>query len=310
MKTLTLLVLLCFGAISEQTWAREGSILRTAVVRVFGHLTNAPDEQHSASQGTGWFFNNHELITNYHVVKGCNEFVIQYRDNRFVKATLYRFNEACDLAVLHVASTRSDQTWFWLLPDADSMQPYASVSVISYPRNSFAATEGTLTSRTVSANGHVVIWESNNLLVDHGSSGAPVLNADGYVIGVVESRSFEGQPYSCRIITANVIWEALHLSDREHPNGIITDVTDGLDITAGIRGYGESSPTPPPGLTEVQKNDGGPREFYMGSKEDRERTLASIKANDGPGTINFHALPTDHGPGAEYHEVQPQHKLP
>jgi S1-C subfamily serine protease len=208
----------------------------TIVVGVWGHLYTPSAGGGDASQGTGWFINTSMLITNYHVVKGCSEYKIIYSDGRSVDVTLQSYNEACDLAILEVKTVRPDQSYAFLLPDSDDVVPGTRVYTVGFPHSQIAVTYGTVKQRFVNEiNKHVVVFESIDLLIDQGSSGGPVMNERGYVIGMVEARTDMSQAYRCRIISANVIWEALNITNtKTHPDGFVTGVTTGVDLTTGM----------------------------------------------------------------------------
>jgi S1-C subfamily serine protease len=158
-------------------------------------------------QGTGWFFSNDKVVTDYHVVKGALKIQIQFSDGDINNVYLGQYNEMCDVAILNPWAQHADQDHAIIANNADQVEPNCPVFATGYPHNQFAMTTGNLTGRDVN-NGHAITWESSNLFVDHGSSGEPVMDKKGVVLGMVQAGSMPGQPYKARIITMNVILDA------------------------------------------------------------------------------------------------------
>jgi S1-C subfamily serine protease len=198
----------------------------TKIVKVFAELPEG------TSQGSGWFINNHTLITDYHVVEGADQIEIEYADGQTSEATVRNYSAACDVAALDVTTVRPDQTWARITADSDQVYPNETVTAYGYPQGEWAVTSGTLVARYADRTGTKAVgWFSTDLLLDHGSSGGPVEDSQGRVIGVAEAISRPDSPYHCFITSANVIWEALGLtSTASHPNGFKTGVTRGVNL--------------------------------------------------------------------------------
>jgi len=201
----------------------------TIIVRVYGRL-KTPTAEGSISQGTGFFINETTLITDYHVIADCDAIMIAWFDGKKSLATVRSANSDCDLVSLNVTTPRADQGHVRLIADSDTVGQNTPVIAAGYPRGEWAITNGNLTMRYVDKTGTMgVEWGSNNLLIDQGSSGSPIFNAEYQVIGILKSKSQDGQPYECQIVTANVIWEALEITDtKDHPKGFKTGVTADL----------------------------------------------------------------------------------
>jgi S1-C subfamily serine protease len=200
----------------------------TAVVEVLARNWAQPN---IVSQGTGWFFNERTLITDYHVIEGYNQFMVVYPDGKRVTATLRNLNVACDLADLDVVKPRSDQWWSSIIPDSETVYPNEEVCARGCPQNHWTITYGNLTGRLTDTTGRRAVgWYSTNLFLDHGGSGSPICDDNGEVIGIAKSISKPGAPYCCLIISANVIWEALGLKNSSHPDGFRTGITNGVNL--------------------------------------------------------------------------------
>jgi S1-C subfamily serine protease len=199
----------------------------TEIVRIYAHVTT----DDSILQGTGWFINNHTLITDYHVIRNCDKIAVVWSDKKWSPAKILNAQPRLDLVALDVLEPRADQEFIEVIPDSDTVQCGQRVTAYGYPNNDWRVSYGTVSHR-YSQNGgeHVAVWGSNDLALDHGGSGSPVCDDAGLVVGIAKSISKPGLPYECFIITVNVIWEALGLTNKNHPNGFTTGVTDGLDL--------------------------------------------------------------------------------
>ena len=212
--------------LSAQAWAGN-TVPREAIVEVFAALPNS----NMCDIGTGWFINDHQVVTNFHVIGDGARFYIKDFDQATRTATVHGFNHDCDLALLDV-SPRPDQRWFNLIPDSDNIPLGERVGSLGYPRENFQPSSGVIT-RTYSTGGRQIAAFYSDMPIDHGASGSPVLNAKGEVIGVVEAVITDktGRFVECEIISANVVWEALQIANKSiHPRGFKTGVTIGLNF--------------------------------------------------------------------------------
>jgi hypothetical protein len=201
--------------------------LRTDVVKVYGHLTEAKPEG-DTSQGTGFFVTKKSLITAYHVVKNCDRIIIRWIDGRTSEATIERSNPACDVAALLVSSPRTDQAVAHVVLDSNLVSTGTYVHIDGYPNDSDvgASAFGHLDCVLRDSSKHPIAWASNMVLknVDRGSSGSPVFNAQWQVVGMADAMfDAPNKPRWIYILTANVFNEALNC-------GYYGGVTDGLDV--------------------------------------------------------------------------------
>jgi len=109
--------------------------------------------------------------------------------------------------------------------DSNWEQPGEPIYVIGSPRGlGLTITNGMLSG-----------WRSAGAMmqfsapIDHGSSGSPVFNAYGQVIGIVDSGTLTGAELNFAIST-NAIFEALGTTNTDHPQGFKTGITIGLEL--------------------------------------------------------------------------------
>jgi S1-C subfamily serine protease len=135
--------------------------------------------------GTGFFVSEHGyILTNAHVVSGCKQ--IRTRDGR--AADLVSKDEQIDLSLLKVNSESPAVASFRLRPT-----PRLGDSVIAFgfPLQGLLSSEGNLSTGTVA--GTTGLADDPRFMqvsapVQPGSSGSPLLDSGGDVIGVMEAK--------------------------------------------------------------------------------------------------------------------------
>lgn len=141
------------------------------------------------AQGSGFYFGPGRIATNYHVIEGATTVRIIGADGDTLATTTYAevADTELDLAILPAPDGHSGGLWIeTLYPDVgDRVWAYGSPKGLA----------GTMTDGIVSAvrerNGRNVLQISAP--ISPGSSGGPVLDADGRVIGVTVSSVRGGQ---------------------------------------------------------------------------------------------------------------------
>jgi S1-C subfamily serine protease len=145
----------------------------------------------SYESGTGFFFNENTVMTNYHMARNVKSItVIDANGTKFEGCTLVKGNPELDLALIHVPDAKS-KAWAQLDTDSDWEQTGDKVYVYGNPDG----VNGTFSDGMISAcrSGKAVFQITAP--VDHGSSGSPVFNQYGLVIGIVSrgTRSAQGR---------------------------------------------------------------------------------------------------------------------
>ena len=131
------------------------------------------------STGSGFFVSTDEITTNIHVLTGAAKVTAKCVDTETVYAIegILAFDDKYDLAVLKVA----EQGMPFTLGDSHSVGIGDTVYVIGYPKAQKSRLEGTISA--IRNNGKLI--KLNIPDAGPGCSGAPVLNNEGEVIGIV-----------------------------------------------------------------------------------------------------------------------------
>ena len=139
------------------------------------------------STGTGVILSaDGYLITNYHVIEGMASYTIVLSDDSEYEAALVGSDELTDLAVLKIEATGLTAAEFG---DSDSLEVGDSVVAIGNPLG--MKLRGTMTNGIVSAINRDIVVDGREMTViqtnaalNSGSSGGPLINAYGQVIGI------------------------------------------------------------------------------------------------------------------------------
>ena len=144
---------------------------------------DAADTAPSGYFGSGFVINeNHDVLTNWHVVEGCTEFYVDQVDYN-----LLDFDEVLDVAILRSSRGRLKGREYALFTLA-SLKLNQSVIVAGFPLPDDIGSGLTITRGGISR-----IDSDNDLLqvsapVNPGNSGGPVLLQDGTIVGQINSR--------------------------------------------------------------------------------------------------------------------------
>lgn len=125
-------------------------------------------------------------ITNQHVASNCTELRVQGRDGLAKLVTDDKIN---DLALVQIQGSVADTAP--LSADPSKLRPGEDIIVYGFPLNSLLSSGGNLTPRVVSA--LTGIGNNTNQIqitapIQPGSSGSPVLNKKGEVVGVISMK--------------------------------------------------------------------------------------------------------------------------
>lgn len=146
--------------------------------------------ERGAGRGTGSGFVvdalNGIVVTNAHVVSDHESFLIRFDDGRETSGTVVGSDPQTDLAVIRIPSNFARHQMSW--GDSDRLRPGNLVMAIGSP----LGLKGTTSLGVVSAlNRRLDLVEDSyedflqhDAFIDQGSSGGPLLNMDGEVIGI------------------------------------------------------------------------------------------------------------------------------
>jgi S1-C subfamily serine protease len=141
-----------------------------------------------ASTGTGFVVARDRVLTNHHVIDGCNAITVRSADGRILPATMpARVDVQRDLALLVVPNDPGP-----ILPfRANPVRRGESVVTYGFPLAGLLAAGPTLTTGEVSALAGLANNEQHFQIsapVQQGNSGGPLLDRQGHVMGVIVSK--------------------------------------------------------------------------------------------------------------------------
>jgi S1-C subfamily serine protease len=153
----------------------------------------------SLSTGSGFAIDDHTLVTNRHVVADSASLEISTYDGRDVQAQAASTTPIADLALVRTVDA---------LPAAAGLAPTdpprgSSVTVVGYPLGSrLTLTRGNVIGATTDPLhdnlGEVLVTDA---VVEPGSSGSAVLDAQGRVVGVVYAKGEDGTSFVVPVST-------------------------------------------------------------------------------------------------------------
>jgi TPR repeat protein len=152
--------------------------------------TGAPSAPGALTKkGTGTIFvvsKTGHAITNQHVASGCAEIRIQGREG---VAKLITDDTVNDLALVQISATTSDTAP--IAPEPNKLRQGEDIVAFGFPLNAVLSSGGNLTPGVVSA--LTGLGNNTNQIqitapIQPGSSGSPVLNKKGEVVGVVSMK--------------------------------------------------------------------------------------------------------------------------
>ena len=151
----------------------------------FGMPKNRIRERKINALGSGFLVSkNGYIVTNYHVVKNATEINIKLHNGDKVKAKLIGYDDKSDIAVLKIAYKK--ELKYLEFSNSDNMRVGYKIIAVGNP----FGLGGTVTEGIISAKGrdlkdnYFSKYIQTDAAVNMGNSGGPMLNLDGYVIGV------------------------------------------------------------------------------------------------------------------------------
>ena len=146
----------------------------------------------SISSGSGFFVTRGMIATNLHVVEGVFKGYVKRvgKDRKYSIAGIVAMDSQQDLAILRVSNVSTPTL---PLGNSDAIQIGESVYAVGNPKGYL---EGTFTEGVVSGIREFRTGSRRIQIsapISKGSSGGPVLNSKGEVIGVAVSRLTDGQ---------------------------------------------------------------------------------------------------------------------
>ncbi len=153
--------------------------------------------------GTGFAVDEHTLVTNAHVVANSRRLELSTYDGRTFEVTASQRTTIADLAILHVEEPLDA---FSILALEDPALGDA-ITVVGYPGGGrLTTTSGVVLGETQDPlDGGAGTVLGTSAVVEPGSSGSPVLNADGQVVGVIYAKNDADQSFMIPISVLNTL---------------------------------------------------------------------------------------------------------
>ena len=168
-----------------------------------------PQTRESVAYGSGFFFKENYLLTNYHVVNDATEVIVSLTDRREFKAEVIGVDMLSDLAVLKIDGEDLPSLE---MGSSDELKVGDWVVAIGSPFSfDFSVTAGIVSAKGRSIQnqniGGYVPFIQTDVAINPGNSGGPLFNLEGEVVGInsqIYSRSggYQGVSFSIPIDVA------------------------------------------------------------------------------------------------------------
>lgn len=170
--------------------------------------------------GSGFAIDSHTLVTNRHVVSNSSQLELNTYDGRDVEVTAAQSAILADLAIVRTETALPAHP---KLADRDP-QVGEEITIIGYPKGgqlelSTGVILGTVPDPLEEHDDPVFVTDA---LVERGSSGSAVLDADGQVIGVVYAKNSAGQTF---LVPASTLRALLNSDDGFEPSPVCENPT-------------------------------------------------------------------------------------
>ncbi len=145
--------------------------------------------------GSGFFYRSNLIVTNYHVVQSQDSLSIVMYDGKRVNATVEGVDPGIDIAILKVSGVTAPRTLSF--GDSSRLIPGQKLIVLGTPltynnfvsTGIFSATTRDLGQRPDNLGQEIGQYGLTTATIQGGSSGGPVLDSRGAVVGVADANS-------------------------------------------------------------------------------------------------------------------------
>lgn len=146
--------------------------------------------------GTGFFYKNDRLVTNYHVVQSAESISVTLYNGRRVKATVEGIDPGIDIAILRVTGVKAPKVLSF--GRSANLLPGQKVITIGTPLEfqNFVGTgvfsvwaSGRNVKRTDGLGQELGQYMLTNANIQEGNSGGPIFDSHGAVIGVADANA-------------------------------------------------------------------------------------------------------------------------
>ncbi|WP_062377446.1 S1 family peptidase [Demequina pelophila] len=165
--------------------------------------------------GTGFALDEHTLVTNRHVIANSKRLSVLTYDGRSIPATAASTTTVADIAIITTEESLGNAYASRALEDPETGDV---ITVVGYPNGGRLTTaSGVVLGATEDPiGGSVGTVLATSATVEQGSSGSPVLDEDGKVIGVVYAKNVANQSFIVPVSTLNTLLseESLFVPER------------------------------------------------------------------------------------------------
>lgn len=142
--------------------------------------------------GTGFLISKGYLLTNYHLVKEADSVTVYNKAFGAIGAEVIALDRRYDLALLRIAADKLPaQTKLPFTFRKKEIEPAEEVFTMGYPREDMVYGEGSLSSTSGYAGDSLEYQIS--IPVNPGNSGAPLLDKDGNIAGIIRGKQSEAE---------------------------------------------------------------------------------------------------------------------
>lgn len=141
------------------------------------------------------------LVTNAHVVRGASRIEVQNSLGEY-KARLVYINDTTDLAFLKIEDSTFHASALPYGISRTGMELGEEIFTLGYPRNEIVYGKGYLSAKT-GYDGDTITCQIT-VPANPGNSGAPVLNKDGDIVGIIRSSQHDAQGFVFAIRSKNI----------------------------------------------------------------------------------------------------------
>jgi hypothetical protein len=188
LKSLLFLLISCNSIEKKEKLDHDKTIRFTAKEIYKSNVFNTVTVLTDGGIGSGFFIDSNKVVTNYHVIAGMNnvDIMLNNSDKRFPVIGYLSVDKMNDLVLLQVDYNNNS----WISIESTPPQPGENIFAIGSPVGlSKTITEGIVSS--------IRNFKDKKLLqittpISHGSSGSPILNESGKLVGVAVGGIEEG----------------------------------------------------------------------------------------------------------------------
>ncbi len=170
--------------------ALANSVVRLDVERKTPCLASRPQFDFvkiETNNGSGFFIDKHLIVTNFHVIVGATSVTIKLsgHEEAYQIESVEAYDEKNDLILLNVYN----ESVPLMLGNSDTVQDEDKICAVSYLSDHAEIEHATIESIAKRSSGDLIRLSTKST---GGSSGSPILNSKGEVIGVKSSSGVDG----------------------------------------------------------------------------------------------------------------------